>query len=253
MQRRTSESAVLSELYHVLKGVVFSLPRSGSPSTLASPVEALNSVSVTSRCSAGTKFIFEKTRFFIASMFLAEWTSRSSEYLHSQTYIRSSRFMLCFFPHFGHHLVVGIHLSSMMIWGSNLSFALINPKHECYICLPNLPLCHPAICSSCMTIQSYAFSLWTSLFAMSCFLFESFWYSRRISLIVLRLLFEPLTRLKSFLCSFLSRSLSSTDTSSFSPSDVVMFVLIPKSRPISFPLVFCSLKFSLLMKHVTFR
>ena len=78
---------------------------------LAFLVEALNYTSVIFRCSAGTRFIFEKTRSFIASMFLAEWISRSSEYPHSQVYILEFNDIICFFPHFGHYFVVGIHLS----------------------------------------------------------------------------------------------------------------------------------------------
>ena len=46
-------------------------------------------------------------------------------------------------------------------------------------------LCQLPIYSSWITIVSYAFSLWTSLFVLSCFLFESFWYSLWISLTVL--------------------------------------------------------------------
>ena len=79
------------------------------------PIEVLNSMSVTSRCSVGTKFWDWKTRSLISSMFLAECTSLSSEYPHSHEYVRSLRLTLCFWPHFGHHLVVGIHLSRMTV------------------------------------------------------------------------------------------------------------------------------------------
>ena len=186
-------------------------------------------------------------------MFFAECTSLSSAYPHSHTYVLSSRLTSCFLWQIGHHLVVGIHLSRMIVYGKALSFALISPRQLCCTCFPNHPLCQLAICSSCMIIVEYAFSLCTILFALSCFLFESLRYSLWIRLIVLNLLFDPLTLRNISLCSLLSRSLSPIVTSIFSPSLVVMFVLIPKSRPISFQFFFYSLKFSLLMKHVTFK
>ena len=148
-------------------------------------VEALNSMSVTSRCSVGTNWFLEKTKFLIASMFFAEWISLSSEYPHSQTYVLSFKLTLCFLLHFGHHLVVGIHLSRMIVWGRALSFAFISPKQLCYTYFPNNPLCQFAICSSCMTIVEYVFRLLMILFALSIFLFESLRYSLWISLIVL--------------------------------------------------------------------
>ena len=51
---------------------IFSLQRPGLPG-MESPTEALNSVSVTSRCSVGTKSSFLKMRFLISSMFRAAW------------------------------------------------------------------------------------------------------------------------------------------------------------------------------------
>ena len=57
-------------------------------------------------------------------------------------------------------------------------------------------------------------------------------YSFLIFFIVLYLLFEPLVCLSSFLCSFLSLSLSPIDILNLVPSEQVTVSLIPKSIPI---------------------
>ena len=44
------------ELYHTLKGVIFSLPCPDLLLSISSAIEVLNSMSVISRCSVGTKF-----------------------------------------------------------------------------------------------------------------------------------------------------------------------------------------------------
>jgi len=173
---------------------IFSLQRPGLQASLSgSPIEALNSMSVISRCSIGTNWFLEKTKSLIISMFFAECISLSSTYPHSHAYVLSFKLILCFLPHFGHHLVVGIHLSRTIVYGNALSFALTSPKQLCCTCLLNSPLCQLAIYSSYITIVEYCFSLLTILFALSFFRFESLRYSLWIRLIVLYLLLDPLT------------------------------------------------------------
>ena len=133
-------------------------------------------------------------------------------------------------------MVVGMNRSKMATFDNAISLDLTVPRQLCYTCFPNSPLCHPAMFSSCMYTRSYAFSLCTILFALSCFLFVCFWQALLNFKTVFHLLLDPLTLRDSSLCNLFRRSLSPTDKSIFSPSEVVMLVLTPKSRPISFPL-----------------
>ena len=104
-------STFLCELYHTLKGVIFSLLRPDLLLSISSAIVALNSVSVISRCSIGTN-PSSKQDFAIPIMFLAACTSRFSWYPQLQTYILSAS-VISFFTewHLGHSFVVGINLS----------------------------------------------------------------------------------------------------------------------------------------------